>query len=48
MKIHDVAEWFIIADDDVETAEIIKDKKLNNAYYHYGVDWKNVLFEIVP
>jgi len=34
MKIHDVAEWFIIADDDVETAEIIKDKKLNNAYYH--------------
>jgi len=34
MKIHDVAEWFIIADDDVETAKIIKDKKLNNAYYH--------------
>ncbi len=34
MKIHDVAEWLIIAEDDVETAEIIKDKKLNNAYYH--------------
>ena len=33
---YEVGEWFFIAEDDEETADILKNKKPNNAYYHYS------------
>jgi len=35
MKIHEIAEWFLIADEDVVSAEILnKGNSLGNSYYH--------------
>jgi HEPN domain-containing protein len=35
MKIHEIAEWFLIADEDAVSAEILnKENNLGNSYYH--------------
>jgi len=35
MKIHEIAEWFLIADEDAVSANILnKENNLGNSYYH--------------
>jgi len=35
MKIHEIAEWFLIADEDAASANILnKENNLGNSYYH--------------
>ena len=34
MKDHEIAEWLVIANDDVSSAEDLKDKHIVNSYYH--------------